>query len=76
MEQARDHELLSLTAILATAACGLGALVVLVKKFSLKQGENKIVRARHRRAVSLQAAEEAVLKYREAVSWTETSAGM
>uniref|UniRef100_A0A667XJB3 Fatty-acid amide hydrolase 1 n=1 Tax=Myripristis murdjan TaxID=586833 RepID=A0A667XJB3_9TELE len=66
MDQTRNRELLSLTAILTTAACGLGALVVLVKKFSLNQGENKIVRARQRRAVSLKAAEEAVLKYREA----------
>uniref|UniRef100_A0A667XM52 Fatty-acid amide hydrolase 1 n=1 Tax=Myripristis murdjan TaxID=586833 RepID=A0A667XM52_9TELE len=65
MDQTRNRELLSLTAILTTAACGLGALVVLVKKFSLNQGENKIVRARQRRAVSLKAAEEAVLKYRE-----------
>uniref|UniRef100_A0A667XTB1 Fatty-acid amide hydrolase 1 n=1 Tax=Myripristis murdjan TaxID=586833 RepID=A0A667XTB1_9TELE len=58
MDQTRNRELLSLTAILTTAACGLGALVVLVKKFSLNQGENKIVRARQRRAVSLKAAEE------------------
>uniref|UniRef100_A0A667Y147 Fatty-acid amide hydrolase 1 n=1 Tax=Myripristis murdjan TaxID=586833 RepID=A0A667Y147_9TELE len=74
MDQTRNRELLSLTAILTTAACGLGALVVLVKKFSLNQGENKIVRARQRRAVSLKAAEEAVLKYREAHPGTDAPA--
>uniref|UniRef100_UPI0037E8888E fatty-acid amide hydrolase 1 n=1 Tax=Semicossyphus pulcher TaxID=241346 RepID=UPI0037E8888E len=62
------------TAALVTgAACGVGALVVLVRKFSshLKTKE-KIRRARARREESLQRAEQAVLQYKESHPMTDS----
>lgn len=55
----------------AAAACGVGALVVLVHKVSSHQKTTeKIQRARKRRTESLERAEQAVLRYRDAVSQT------
>ncbi|XP_067453264.1 fatty-acid amide hydrolase 1 isoform X1 [Thunnus thynnus] len=61
-------------ALLTGAACGLGALVVLVRKFSSHQeAEKKIQRARKRRTESLQRAEQAVLQYKESHPMTDPS---
>ena len=55
-------------ALLTGAACGLGALVVLVQKvYSHKEVQDKMQRARNRRAQSLQRAEHAVLQYKKSV---------
>lgn len=55
-------------ALLTGAACGMGALVVLVRRVSSHQEtKEKIERARTRRDESLQRAEQAVLQYRESV---------
>ncbi|KAG8003637.1 Fatty-acid amide hydrolase 1, partial [Nibea albiflora] len=60
-------ELDNRTAALWTgAACGVGALVMLVRKISVHQKtKEKIQRARNRRTESLQRAEQAVLQYKE-----------
>ncbi|MEQ2234734.1 hypothetical protein ILYODFUR_034470 [Ilyodon furcidens] len=57
----------SLTAALLTsAACGLGALVVIVRTVSEhRAAKDKIQRARNRRTESLQRAEQEVLRYRQ-----------
>eukprot|EP00064_Thunnus_orientalis_P008930 superscaffoldBa00001099_g8953 len=61
-------------ALLTGAACGVGALVVLVRKFSSHQeAEKKIQRARKRRTESLQRAEQAVLQYKESHPMTDPS---
>lgn len=55
-------------ALLTTAACGLGVLLVLVRTVSGRQtAKVKIERARSRRTESLQRAEQAVLRYRATV---------
>lgn len=55
-------------ALLTVAACGVGALVVLVKKITNHQEtKDKIQRSRNRRTESLELAEQAVLRYRESV---------
>lgn len=54
-------------ALLTAAACGVGALLVLVQKvYSRQAAREKIQRARDRRADSLQRAEQAVLRYKKA----------
>ncbi|KAK2835629.1 hypothetical protein Q5P01_016113 [Channa striata] len=59
-------------ALLTGAACGVGALVVLVGKVSSHQtAMEKIQRARNRRSESLQRAEEAVRRYKESLSMSE-----
>lgn len=65
----RGLELDNRTAALLTgAACGVGALVVLVRQVNSQQeAEKKIQRARNRRAESLQRAEKAVFQYKESV---------
>lgn len=71
----RGLKLDSRTATLLTgAACGVGALVVLVRKVSIQQvSKEKIQRARDRRAESVQRAEEAVLRYKEAHPMTDSA---
>ncbi len=55
-------------ALLTGAACGVGAVVVLVRRISShQQAKKKIQRARDRRAESLQRAELAVLQYKTSV---------
>lgn len=73
----RGVELDNRTAALLTgAACGVGALVVLVRKVnSHQETKEKIQRARNRRAESLQRAELAVLRYKESVR-AETRGGV
>lgn len=62
-------------ALLTGAACGVGALVVLVRKVNSRQEtKEKIRRARNRRAESLLRAEQAVLRYKESVR-AETAGG-
>ncbi|KAM9357667.1 fatty-acid amide hydrolase 1 [Symphorus nematophorus] len=59
---------------LAGAACGVGALVMLVQKVSSrKKAEEKMQRARNRRTESLQRAEQAVLKYKESHPSTDSA---
>ncbi|XP_047229838.1 fatty-acid amide hydrolase 1 isoform X2 [Girardinichthys multiradiatus] len=53
-------------ALLTSAACGLGALVVIVRTVSEhRAAKDKIQRARNRRTESLQRAEQEVLRYRQ-----------
>ncbi|KAK5616254.1 hypothetical protein CRENBAI_015162 [Crenichthys baileyi] len=53
-------------ALLTSAACGLGALVVIVRTVSEhRAAKDKIQRARIRRTESLQRAEQEVLRYRQ-----------
>ncbi|KAM3876160.1 fatty-acid amide hydrolase 1 [Diretmus argenteus] len=59
--------------ILTATACGLGALVLLVKSFSRQQAKDKVLKARHRRAESLLRAEQAVQRYRESHPSTDAS---
>uniref|UniRef100_A0A8C4DZ09 Fatty-acid amide hydrolase 1 n=1 Tax=Dicentrarchus labrax TaxID=13489 RepID=A0A8C4DZ09_DICLA len=68
-------ELDNRTAALVTgAACGVGALVVLVRKVSSHQeAKDKIRRARTRRTESLQRAEQAVLQYKESHPMTDSA---
>lgn len=55
-------------ALLTSAACGVGALVVLVQKItSHHETMDKIQRSRNRRTESLVRAEQAVLRYKESV---------
>lgn len=63
-------ELNNRTAVLLTsAACGLGAVVVLVRKVTrYTDAMDKIQRARDNRTKSLQLAEQAVLRYKQSVS--------
>lgn len=57
-------------ALLTAAACGVGALVVLVQKVtSYQKTMEKIQRARNRRIESLERTEQAVLQYKETVSY-------
>ncbi|XP_035509343.1 fatty-acid amide hydrolase 1 [Morone saxatilis] len=61
-------------ALLTGAACGVGALVVLVRKVSSHQeAKDKIRRARTRRTESLQRAEQAVLQYKESHPMTDSA---
>lgn len=61
-------------ALLTGAACGVGALVVLVRRVSSHQEtKEKIERARTRRDESLQRAEQAVLQYRESHPMTNSA---
>ncbi|XP_045905019.1 fatty-acid amide hydrolase 1 isoform X1 [Micropterus dolomieu] len=61
-------------ALLTGAACGMGALVVLVRRVSSHQEtKEKIERARTRRDESLQRAEQAVLQYRESHPMTNSA---
>ncbi|XP_040895350.1 fatty-acid amide hydrolase 1 [Toxotes jaculatrix] len=61
-------------ALLTGAACGVGALVVLVRKVtSRRETKEKIQRARNRRTDSLQRAEEAVLRYKESHPMTDSA---
>ncbi|XP_070687938.1 fatty-acid amide hydrolase 1 [Pempheris klunzingeri] len=53
-------------ALLTAAACGVGALLVLLRRLrSSREATAKIQRARDRRAESLQRAEQAVLRYKQ-----------
>lgn len=63
------------TAALVTgAACGVGALVILVQKLSKHQKtKEKVRRARARKAESLQRAEQAVLQYKESHPMTNSA---
>lgn len=65
----QGFELDNRTATLLTATgCGLGALVVLVRKVnSHQETKKKIQRSRDRRDESLQRAEELVFRYKESV---------
>lgn len=59
-------------ALLTGAACGLGALVLLVQRvYRNQQTKDKIQRAQNLRAESLQRAEQAVLQYKKSVSVTD-----
>ncbi|KAM7410068.1 hypothetical protein PAMA_001496 [Pampus argenteus] len=61
-------------ALLTGAACGVGALVVLVRKVhGHREAEKKIQRARNRRDESLQRAEQAVLQYKESHPMSDSS---
>ncbi|XP_074491656.1 vitamin D3 hydroxylase-associated protein-like isoform X1 [Sebastes fasciatus] len=61
-------------ALLTAAACGLGALVVLVQKvYSHQEAQDKMQRARNRRAQSLQRAEQAVLQYKKSHPVTDSA---
>ncbi|XP_074491641.1 vitamin D3 hydroxylase-associated protein-like [Sebastes fasciatus] len=61
-------------ALLTAAACGLGALVVLVQKvYSHQEMQDKMQRARNRRADSLQRAEQAVLQYKKSHPVTDSA---
>ncbi|XP_078115240.1 fatty-acid amide hydrolase 1 [Sander vitreus] len=61
-------------ALLTGAACGVGALVVLVQKVhSHQKMKEKIQRARNRRADSLQRAEQAVLQYKKLFPVTDSA---
>uniref|UniRef100_A0A8C9ZPY9 Fatty-acid amide hydrolase 1 n=1 Tax=Sander lucioperca TaxID=283035 RepID=A0A8C9ZPY9_SANLU len=61
-------------ALLTGAACGVGALVVLVQKVhSHQEMKEKIQRARNRRADSLQRAEQAVLQYKKSFPVTDSA---
>lgn len=56
-------------ALLTGAACGVGAVVVVVQRISSHQKTmDKIQRARNRRTESLDQAEQAVLRYKASVS--------
>ena len=56
-------------ALLAGAACGAGAAVLLIRRaIRFREAQDKIQRARERRTESLQRAEEAVQRYKESVS--------
>ncbi|XP_035997184.1 vitamin D3 hydroxylase-associated protein [Fundulus heteroclitus] len=67
METLQDLKMDNQTAaLLASAACGLGALLVLMRSASRhRAAEDKIQRARSRRTESLQRAEQEVLRFRE-----------
>ncbi|XP_071773720.2 fatty-acid amide hydrolase 1 [Centroberyx gerrardi] len=65
-------ELLNWTVILTAAACGMGALVLVVKRFSHQKVQNKILKARNRRAESLQRAVRAVSQYKDTHPGTDT----
>ncbi|XP_031695707.1 vitamin D3 hydroxylase-associated protein-like isoform X2 [Anarrhichthys ocellatus] len=69
----REMKLDNWTAALLTgAACGAGALVLLVQKVCRHQEvKDKIQRARNRRADSLQRAEQAVLQYKKSHPGTD-----
>ncbi|KAK9519034.1 hypothetical protein VZT92_021789 [Zoarces viviparus] len=71
----REMKLDNWTAALLTgAACGAGALVLLVQKVCRHQEvKDKIQRARNRRADSLQRAEQAVLQYKTAHPGTDAA---
>ncbi|XP_063323521.1 vitamin D3 hydroxylase-associated protein-like [Pelmatolapia mariae] len=61
-------------ALLTGATCVVGSVVVLVKKSSShRETEEKIKRARNRREESLQRAEQAVLRYKEAHPTTDSA---
>lgn len=61
-------------ALLTGAACGVGAVVVLVRRISShQQAKKKIQRARDRRAESLQRAELAVLQYKTSHPRTDSA---
>ncbi|XP_039983659.1 fatty-acid amide hydrolase 1 [Xiphias gladius] len=74
-ELLRGGELDRRTAALLTgAACGAGALaVLLVRKVTSRQTKEKIQRARNRRTESLQRAEQAVLRYKESHPTTDSA---
>uniref|UniRef100_A0A1A8LFP1 Fatty-acid amide hydrolase 1 n=1 Tax=Nothobranchius pienaari TaxID=704102 RepID=A0A1A8LFP1_9TELE len=60
--------------LLTTAACGLGALLVLVRSVSSRRAaKEKIQRARTRRTESLHRAEQAVLRYRQSHPSTDSA---
>uniref|UniRef100_A0A1A8SJI2 Fatty acid amide hydrolase n=1 Tax=Nothobranchius rachovii TaxID=451742 RepID=A0A1A8SJI2_9TELE len=60
--------------LLTTAACGLGALLVLVRSVSSRRAaKEKIERARTRRTESLHRAEQAVLRYRQSHPSTDSA---
>ncbi|KAM7012154.1 fatty-acid amide hydrolase 1 [Tautogolabrus adspersus] len=63
------------TAALVTgAACGVGALILLLQKFNNHQKtKEKIRRARARREESLQRAEQAVLQYKDSHPMTDSA---
>lgn len=66
-EMELDHR--RAAALLTGAACGVGALVVLVRKVnSHMETKEKIQRARDRRTESLRRAEQALLRYKQSVS--------
>ncbi|XP_070764432.1 fatty-acid amide hydrolase 1 [Enoplosus armatus] len=61
-------------ALLTGAACGVGALVVLVRRFAGHQEtKEKIQRARNRRDDSLRRAEQAVLQYKKSHPMTDSA---
>ncbi|XP_037626276.1 vitamin D3 hydroxylase-associated protein-like [Sebastes umbrosus] len=61
-------------ALLTAAACVVGALVVLVQKvYSHQEAQDKMQRARNRRADSLQRAEQAVLQYKKSHPVTDSA---
>uniref|UniRef100_A0A3B4TVJ0 Fatty-acid amide hydrolase 1 n=1 Tax=Seriola dumerili TaxID=41447 RepID=A0A3B4TVJ0_SERDU len=72
----RGVELDNRTAALITAAaCGVGALVLMVRKVtSHREANDKIQRARNRRTESLQRAEQAVLRHKESHPTTDSAA--
>uniref|UniRef100_A0A1A7WT04 Fatty-acid amide hydrolase 1 n=3 Tax=Iconisemion striatum TaxID=60296 RepID=A0A1A7WT04_9TELE len=60
--------------MLTTAACGLGALLVLVRSVSARRAaKEKIQRARTRRTESLHRAEQVVLRYRQSHPSTDSA---
>ncbi|XP_069006420.1 fatty-acid amide hydrolase 1 isoform X2 [Embiotoca jacksoni] len=61
-------------ALLTAAACGVGALVVLMRTFnSRRETKEKIQKARDRRTESLQRAEQSVLRYKQTHPTTDSA---
>uniref|UniRef100_A0A3B4XZL8 Fatty-acid amide hydrolase 1 n=1 Tax=Seriola lalandi dorsalis TaxID=1841481 RepID=A0A3B4XZL8_SERLL len=61
--------------LITAAACGVGALVLMVRKVtSHREANDKIQRARNRRTESLQRAEQAVLRHKESHPTTDSAA--
>ncbi|XP_019936036.2 fatty-acid amide hydrolase 1 isoform X1 [Paralichthys olivaceus] len=61
-------------ALLAGAACGAGAAVLMIRKMiRFREAKDKIQRARERRTESLQRAEEAVLRFKESHPTTDSA---
>ncbi|XP_069551158.1 fatty-acid amide hydrolase 1 isoform X1 [Brachyistius frenatus] len=61
-------------ALLTAAACGVGALVVLMRTFnSRRETKEKVQKARDRRTESLQRAEQSVLRYKQTHPTTDSA---